>query len=93
MCFFYSKLFQNEQGEPLKEGDIVRFEKLADTLEIIAEFGADAFYTGQIAEQLVSDIQTAGDSKCHSLQILISINICESVIYCVFQVEQFLWRT
>lgn len=65
--FFYSKLFQNEQGEQLKEGDIVRFEKLADTLEIIAERGADALYTGDIAKQLVSDIQTAGNSRCQSL--------------------------
>ncbi|XP_077080222.1 gamma-glutamyltransferase 5a isoform X1 [Siphateles boraxobius] len=54
------QLFQNEQGEQLKEGDIVKFEKLADTLEIIAEHGADALYTGDIAKHLVSDIQAAG---------------------------------
>uniref|UniRef100_A0A671PXQ9 Gamma-glutamyltransferase 5a n=1 Tax=Sinocyclocheilus anshuiensis TaxID=1608454 RepID=A0A671PXQ9_9TELE len=54
------QLFQNEEGELLKEGDIVRFEKLADTLEIIAEQGADALYIGDIAKDLVSDIQSAG---------------------------------
>ncbi|KAK2898830.1 hypothetical protein Q8A67_010248 [Cirrhinus molitorella] len=54
------QLFQNEQGELLKEGDIVRFEKLADTLEIIAKHGADALYTGDLAKDLVSDIQSAG---------------------------------
>ncbi|KAG1926056.1 gamma-glutamyltransferase 5a isoform X2 [Pimephales promelas] len=54
------QLFQNEQGEQLKEGDIVKFEKLADTLEIIAEHGADALYTGDIAKHLVSDLQAAG---------------------------------
>uniref|UniRef100_A0A8C2EQ37 Glutathione hydrolase n=1 Tax=Cyprinus carpio TaxID=7962 RepID=A0A8C2EQ37_CYPCA len=54
------QLFQNEQGELLKEGDIVRFEKLADTLEIIAKHGADALYVGDIAKELVSDIQNAG---------------------------------
>ncbi len=64
MCFFYSQLFQNEQGELLKEGDIVRFEKLADTLEIIAEQGADALYIGDLAKELVSDIQSAGNSEC-----------------------------
>ncbi len=69
MCFFYSQLFQNEQGELLKEGDVVRFEKLADTLEIIAEQGADAFYIGDLAKELVSDIQSAGNSECHSLQL------------------------
>lgn len=68
MCVFYSQLFQNEQGEQLKEGDIVKFEKLADTLEIIAEHGADALYTGDIAKHLVSDIQAAGNSQFHSLQ-------------------------
>lgn len=41
-------------------GDIVKFEKLADTLEMIAHHGADAFYTGTIAENLVRDIQEAG---------------------------------
>ncbi|KAK9970407.1 hypothetical protein ABG768_026352 [Culter alburnus] len=70
------KLFQNEQGELLKEGDIVRFEKLADTLEIIAERGADAFYTGDIAEHLVSDIQTAGGTI--SLEDLSSFKASES---------------
>ncbi|XP_016373207.1 gamma-glutamyltransferase 5-like [Sinocyclocheilus rhinocerous] len=54
------QLFQNEEGKLLKEGDIVRFEKLADTLEIIAEQGADALYIGDIAKDLVSDIQSAG---------------------------------
>uniref|UniRef100_A0A8C1VZ62 Gamma-glutamyltransferase 5a n=1 Tax=Cyprinus carpio TaxID=7962 RepID=A0A8C1VZ62_CYPCA len=54
------QLFQNKQGELLKEGDIVRFEKLADTLEIIAKHGADALYVGDIAKELVSDIQNAG---------------------------------
>uniref|UniRef100_A0A673HHP5 Gamma-glutamyltransferase 5-like n=1 Tax=Sinocyclocheilus rhinocerous TaxID=307959 RepID=A0A673HHP5_9TELE len=55
-----NQLFQNEEGKLLKEGDIVRFEKLADTLEIIAEQGADALYIGDIAKDLVSDIQSAG---------------------------------
>ncbi|XP_051760347.1 gamma-glutamyltransferase 5a isoform X3 [Ctenopharyngodon idella] len=70
------KLFQNEKGELLKEGDIVRFEKLADTLEIIAERGADAFYTGDIGKQLVSDIQTAGGTI--SLEDLSSFKASES---------------
>ncbi len=47
----------------------MRFEKLADTLEIIAEQGADALYIGDIAKDLVSDIQSAGNSECHFLQL------------------------
>uniref|UniRef100_A0A8C3ZZ19 Gamma-glutamyltransferase 5a n=1 Tax=Denticeps clupeoides TaxID=299321 RepID=A0A8C3ZZ19_9TELE len=54
------KLFTDKNGKLLKEGDTLRFEKLADTLEVIAEKGADAFYTGEIARSLISDIKDAG---------------------------------
>ncbi|XP_038560673.1 gamma-glutamyltransferase 5a isoform X1 [Micropterus salmoides] len=54
------KLYSDKNGNLLKTGDIVRFEKLADTLETIANHGADAFYTGRIAEDLIRDIQEAG---------------------------------
>ncbi|KAK5871281.1 hypothetical protein PBY51_004171 [Eleginops maclovinus] len=54
------KLFSDKNGNLLKAGDIVKFEKLADTLETIANEGADAFYNGKIAEDLIRDIQEAG---------------------------------
>ncbi|XP_074526059.1 gamma-glutamyltransferase 5a [Halichoeres trimaculatus] len=54
------KLFSDENGKLLQTGDLVKFEKLADTLEVIAKHGADAFYTGRIAEDLIRDIQEAG---------------------------------
>ncbi|XP_036955424.1 gamma-glutamyltransferase 5a [Acanthopagrus latus] len=54
------ELFSDQNGNLLKVGDIVKFEKLADTLEEIAVKGADRFYTGRIAEDLISDIQEAG---------------------------------
>lgn len=41
-------------------GDTVKFEKLADTLEIIAKEGASAFYTGPLAKDLVQDVRDAG---------------------------------
>ncbi|XP_019718510.1 gamma-glutamyltranspeptidase 1-like [Hippocampus comes] len=44
----------------LKENDTVRFPKLADTYRKIAEGGADTFYHGEIATDLVADIQAAG---------------------------------
>uniref|UniRef100_A0AAY4C3I8 Gamma-glutamyltransferase 5a n=1 Tax=Denticeps clupeoides TaxID=299321 RepID=A0AAY4C3I8_9TELE len=56
----FLKLFTDKNGKLLKEGDTLRFEKLADTLEVIAEKGADAFYTGEIARSLISDIKDAG---------------------------------
>ncbi|RVE68599.1 hypothetical protein OJAV_G00093090 [Oryzias javanicus] len=54
------KLFTDANDNLLKTGDIVKFEKLADTLEIIANQGADVFYTGKIAEDLVQDVKAAG---------------------------------
>ncbi|XP_036000467.1 glutathione hydrolase 5 proenzyme [Fundulus heteroclitus] len=54
------KAFSDKNGNLLKSGDIIKFEKLADTLEMIANNGSDAFYTGKIAEDLVRDVQEAG---------------------------------
>ncbi|KAL3976162.1 amyloid beta A4 precursor protein-binding family A member 1 [Sarotherodon galilaeus] len=54
------KFFSDKNGNILKTGDIVKFEKLADTLEMIANEGPDAFYNGTIAKNLIRDIQKAG---------------------------------
>lgn len=54
------KLYTDASGNLLNPGDIVKFEKLAETLEVIATRGPDAFYSGKIAEDLISDIQEAG---------------------------------
>ncbi|XP_022052608.2 gamma-glutamyltransferase 5a [Acanthochromis polyacanthus] len=67
------KLFSDDSGNLLKVGDIVKFEKLADTLEFIANHGADGFYSGRIAEDLIRDIQDAGGSL--TLQDLASYRV------------------
>ncbi|KAL3976217.1 neuromedin U receptor 1 [Sarotherodon galilaeus] len=54
------ELYLDKNGNLLKTGDIVKFEKLADTLETIANEGPDAFYNGTIAKNLISDIEKAG---------------------------------
>ncbi|XP_077593474.1 glutathione hydrolase 1 proenzyme-like isoform X2 [Stigmatopora nigra] len=54
------EVFCSGDGEVWKENDIIKFPKLADTYRRLAEGGADAFYTGEIAENLVADIQAAG---------------------------------
>ena len=56
----HSKLYSDKDGNLLKAGDIMKFEKLADTLEIVANHGADAFYTGKIAEAFIRDLQNEG---------------------------------
>uniref|UniRef100_A0A3P9ATC9 Gamma-glutamyltransferase 5a n=1 Tax=Maylandia zebra TaxID=106582 RepID=A0A3P9ATC9_9CICH len=62
------ELYLDKNGNLLKTGDTVKFEKLADTLEMIANEGPDVFYNGTIAKNLISDIQDAGiirwDSSC-----------------------------
>ncbi|CAO0798915.1 unnamed protein product [Mucor circinelloides] len=47
-------------GKPIQQGDLIKRPQLADTLETISKLGADAFYEGEIAKQLVDTIQSAG---------------------------------
>ncbi|NXN33793.1 GGT1 hydrolase, partial [Nycticryphes semicollaris] len=47
-------------GKILHEGDIIKMPKLAKTYETIANEGADAFYTGSLAKQIIDDIHSVG---------------------------------
>lgn len=60
MLFFSSEIFCNKNKTVLREGDILKFPKLAETMEIIAEKGPDAFYNGNIGQDLIKDIKDAG---------------------------------
>ncbi|XP_056139636.1 gamma-glutamyltransferase 1a [Lampris incognitus] len=53
-------VFCDSQKNILKENDIVKFPKLADTYQRIAEDGPDVFYNGTMAQSIVEDIQAAG---------------------------------
>ena len=53
-------LYCREDGSPKRVGDRVVNPDLANTLSIIAEQGADAFYIGQIAGRIVADMQANG---------------------------------
>ncbi|KAI8341424.1 gamma-glutamyltransferase [Chlamydoabsidia padenii] len=55
----YSKIYA-PSGTLAQPGDILKRPALAKTLETIAKEGADAFYTGPIAESTVKTIQNAG---------------------------------
>ena len=66
--FFSSKLLCNKNKTVLGTGDILKFTKLAESLETIAKQGADAFYTGKMGQDLIKDIKDAGWCKFqHSL--------------------------
>ncbi|XP_076020481.1 glutathione hydrolase 5 proenzyme [Genypterus blacodes] len=44
----------------LSKGEMLKFPKLAETMETIAKEGADAFYNGKIGLDLIQDIEAAG---------------------------------
>ena len=51
--------FFRSDGQPHPVGTMLTNPALAETLELIAGGGADAFYTGQIAEAITSTVQNA----------------------------------
>ncbi|XP_069003256.1 glutathione hydrolase 5 proenzyme isoform X1 [Embiotoca jacksoni] len=54
------EIFCNKNKTVLSKGDMLKFPKLAETMETIAEQGANAFYTGKIGHDLIQDIKAAG---------------------------------
>ena len=46
-------------GEPLQAGDLLKNPEYAQSLSLIAERGADAFYTGPLAEKIVNAVQNS----------------------------------
>lgn len=54
-----SAIFTDE-GLPWEVGDILKQPDLADTLRLIAREGADVFYHGPLAEQIVQAVQDTG---------------------------------
>ncbi|XP_022108892.1 gamma-glutamyltranspeptidase 1-like isoform X2 [Acanthaster planci] len=54
------EIFLNSKGEILKEGDTLVDTKLADTYKKLAEGGENAFYKGDLADDIVADIADRG---------------------------------
>ena len=52
-------------GASPKPGQVVRLPGLAKTLRMIAEGGPDAFYTGPVADAIVSSLQECGGLMTH----------------------------
>lgn len=50
------KIFFHPEGEPYKEGEVLRQDDLAKTFETIVEKGAGVFYEGEIGRAMVSAV-------------------------------------
>ena len=57
--FFCSEILLDEKGNLKKLGTVLKLPKLARTLEIIRD-NPDSFYTGELAKDIVDDIQKHG---------------------------------
>lgn len=57
--------FLKADGNPYSEGDLFRQPALARTLEAMAEEGADALYTGSLADAFVRDMEENGGLVRH----------------------------
>ena len=54
--------FFNEDGSPKAAGTLLKNQEFADTLKLIAANGADAFYRGEIAEDIVAAVAATTDN-------------------------------
>ena len=52
--------FYKDDGEPYKFGERLVQSDLADSLQLIADEGPDAFYKGAIAEKIVAEMRSGG---------------------------------
>ncbi|GAA0785305.1 gamma-glutamyltransferase [Roseibium denhamense] len=64
------------KGAAPEAGTVLKYPHLADTLEAISESGADAFYTGPVAEDIVGALQARGGvmttddlAACHTTAV------------------------
>lgn len=58
-------IFDDKQGRFLKEGDIMKNPGLAETLQMIADNGANVLYSGPIANETVAEVTSANGILTH----------------------------
>lgn len=54
------RLYCREDGSPKRVGDEVHNDDYANVLEVIAKDGAEAFYSGELASEIVADMRKNG---------------------------------
>ncbi|MGK6312880.1 gamma-glutamyltransferase [Neorhizobium sp. DT-125] len=76
--------FYDASGAPLKAGTVLKNSAYAETLKTIATGGADAFYTGPIAEAIVKTVrEAAGNPGVLSAADLANYRIKEREPVCI----------
>ncbi|WP_194439842.1 gamma-glutamyltransferase [Vibrio fluminensis] len=56
------RYFFTESGQPLQQGSLLKNAEYAQTLELLAKEGEQAFYRGKIAQDIVSKVQGITDN-------------------------------
>lgn len=75
--------FLSEEGVPLFTGTIIKNQAYADTLRAIAQDGASAFYSGPIAQDIVTTVRNAeGNPGLLSLEDLQNYQVKERDAVC-----------
>ena len=69
-------------GEPLRAGDLLRNPEYANTLTRIVNEGPDAFYQGEIAEQIVAAARSEPDPGALSLQDMADYRVAQREVIC-----------
>lgn len=70
-----------KDGQPLKVGDWLVNQALADTLALLAENGLDDFYRGDVAKKAAQELQAAGsplclaDFHCHHAKVIEPLSV------------------
>jgi gamma-glutamyltranspeptidase/glutathione hydrolase len=69
-------------GEPLKAGHLLKNPEYADTLSRIINEGPDAFYRGEIAEQIVAAARAEPDPGALTLQDMANYRVARRNVIC-----------
>ncbi|MCW8916466.1 MAG: gamma-glutamyltransferase [Magnetovibrio sp.] len=75
--------FFDQMGSPLPAGTVLKNPTYADTLRQIAKYGADAFYQGPIAQDIVTAVRGASNPGLLNLDDLANYQVIERSPTCM----------